>query len=131
VGTQTLIFNLAGRSSTGMYDPYADLMMNCHAQLGLLGPAASIPGAKIILRRGVWVRILPVDAHPLVNRHQRNSQGCRRGLSSALRTALWPPLTSLRLTNTYRPGQLMRWPARVRAVVDPPRDRRAAAPNLR
>jgi UDP-glucose 4-epimerase len=73
VGGRTLVFNLAGQVSHvhSMRDPYADLMMNCQAQLGLLEACRKhAPGAKIVFAgtRQQYGRpeYLPVDErHPL------------------------------------------------------------------
>ena len=45
---RTLVLNLAGQVSHvySMCDPHADLTMNCHAQLGLSKPAASMRQAR-------------------------------------------------------------------------------------
>ena len=73
VRDRTLVFNLAGQVSHvySMCDPYADLMMNCHAQLGLLEACRKhSPGAKIVFagtrQQYGCPEYLPVDErHPL------------------------------------------------------------------
>jgi UDP-glucose 4-epimerase len=114
---RTLVFNLAGQISHvySMCDPYADLMMNCHAQLGLLEACRKhAPGAKIVFTatRQQYGRpeYLPVDErHPLrpidingIHKVAAEAYYLLYGRLYGLR------VTSLRLTNTYGPGQLMR-----------------------
>ena len=114
---QTLIFNLAGQVSHvhSMCDPYADLMMNCHAQLGLLEACRKhSPGAKIVFagtrQQYGCPEYLPVDErHPL---RPIDINGIHKVAGEAYHL-LYGRLyglhvTSLRLTNTYGPGQLMR-----------------------
>jgi UDP-glucose 4-epimerase len=114
---RTLVFNLAGQVSHvySMCDPYADLMMNCHAQLGLLEACRKhAPAAKIIFTatRQQYGRpeYLPVDErHPL---RPIDINGIHKVAAEAyylLYGRLYGlHVTSLRLTNTYGPGQLMR-----------------------
>ena len=112
-----LVFNLAGQVShvESMRDPYSDLMMNCHAQLGLLESCRKhAPDAKIVLTgtRQQYGRpeYLPVDErHPLrpidingIHKVAGEAYHLLYGRLYGLRA------TSLRLTNTYGPGQLMR-----------------------
>ena len=114
---KTLVFNLAGQVShvDSMRDPYSDLMMNCQAQLGLLEACRKhAPGAKIVFTgtRQQYGRpeYLPVDErHPLrpvdingIHKVAGEAYHLLYGRLYGLRT------TSLRLTNTYGPGQLMR-----------------------
>ena len=114
---KTLVFNLAGQVShvDSMRDPYSDLMMNCQAQLGLLEACRKhAPGAKIVFTgtRQQYGRpeYLPVDeCHPLrpvdingIHKVAGEAYHLLYGRLYGLRT------TSLRLTNTYGPGQLMR-----------------------
>jgi UDP-glucose 4-epimerase len=116
VGGRTLVFNLAGQVSHvhSMRDPYADLMMNCQAQLGLLEACRKhAPGAKIVFAgtRQQYGRpeYLPVDErHPLrpidingIHKVAAEAYHLLYGQLYGLRT------TSLRLTNTYGPGQLL------------------------
>jgi nucleoside-diphosphate-sugar epimerase len=114
---RTLVFNLAGQVSHvySMCDPYADLTMNCHAQLGLLEACRKhAPGAKIVFTatRQQYGRpeYLPVDeGHPL---RPIDINGIHKVAAEAYHL-LYGRLyglhvTSLRLTNTYGPGQLMR-----------------------
>lgn len=114
---RTLVFNLAGQVSHvySMCDPYADLMMNCQAQLGLLEACRKhAPGAKIVFTatRQQYGRpeYLPVDeGHPL---RPIDINGIHKVAAEAYHL-LYGRLyglhvTSLRLTNTYGPGQLMR-----------------------
>jgi UDP-glucose 4-epimerase len=114
---RTLVFNLAGQVShvDSIRDPYADLMMNCYAQLGLLEACRKhAPGAKIVFAatRQQYGRpeYLPVDErHPLrpidingIHKVAGEAYHLLYGRLYDLR------VTSLRLTNTYGPGQLMR-----------------------
>jgi UDP-glucose 4-epimerase len=114
---KTLVFNLAGQVShvDSMRDPYSDLMMNCQAQLGLLEACRKhAPGVKIVFAgtRQQYGRpeYLPVDErHPLrpidingIHKVAGEAYHLLYGRLYGLRT------TSLRLTNTYGPGQLMR-----------------------
>jgi UDP-glucose 4-epimerase len=112
-----LVFNLAGQVSHvySMCDPYADLMMNCHAQLGLLEACRKYaPGAKIVFTatRQQYGRpeYLPVDEHHPLRPIDIN--GIHKVAAEAyylLYGRLYGlHVTSLRLTNTYGPGQLMR-----------------------
>jgi UDP-glucose 4-epimerase len=114
---RTLVFNLVGQVSHvySMCDPYADLMMNCHAQLGLLEACRKhAPRAKIVFTatRQQYGRpeYLPVDErHPL---RPIDINGIHKVAAEAyylLYGRLYGlHVTSLRLTNTYGPGQLMR-----------------------
>jgi UDP-glucose 4-epimerase len=114
---KTYVFNLAGQVShvDSMRDPYADLMMNCQAQLGLLEACRKhAPGAKIVFTgtRQQYGRpqYLPVDErHPL---RPIDINGIHKVAGEAyhlLYRQLYGLRTvSLRLTNTYGPGQLMR-----------------------
>jgi UDP-glucose 4-epimerase len=114
---QTLVFNLAGQVShvDSMRDPYADLMMNCQAQLGLLEACRKhAPGVKIVFTgtRQQYGRpeYLPVDErHPL---RPIDINGIHKVAGEAYhllyRRLYGLRTTSLRLTNTYGPGQLMR-----------------------
>ena len=114
---KAVIFNLAGQVShvDSMSDPYSDLMMNCQAHLGLLEACRKrAPGAKIVFTgtRQQYGRpeYLPVDErHPLrpidingIHKVAGEAYHILYGDLYGLRT------TSLRLTNTYGPGQLMR-----------------------
>jgi UDP-glucose 4-epimerase len=114
---KAFVFNLAGQVShvDSMSDPYSDLMMNCQAQLGLLEACRKhAPGAKIVFTgtRQQYGRpeYLPVDErHPLrpidingIHKVAGEAYHLLYGQLYGLRT------TSLRLTNTYGPGQLMR-----------------------
>jgi UDP-glucose 4-epimerase len=114
---KTFIFNLAGQvsHSESMRDPYSDLMMNCQAQLGLLEACRKhAPGAKIVFTgtRQQYGRpeYLPVDErHALcpidingIHKVAAEAYHLLYGRLYGLRT------TSLRLTNTYGPGQPMR-----------------------
>jgi UDP-glucose 4-epimerase len=112
-----LVFNLAGQVSHvySMCDPYADLMMNCHAQLGLLEACRKYaPDAKIVFTatRQQYGRpeYLPVDEHHPLRPIDIN--GIHKVAAEAyylLYGRLYGlHVTSLRLTNTYGPGQLMR-----------------------
>jgi UDP-glucose 4-epimerase len=114
---KTYVFNLAGQVShvDSMCAPYADLMMNCQAQLGLLEACRKhAPGAKIVFTgtRQQYGRpeYLPVDErHPL---RPIDINGIHKVAGEAyhlLYRQLYGLRTvSLRLTNTYGPGQLMR-----------------------
>jgi UDP-glucose 4-epimerase len=117
VRAKAFVFNLAGQVShvDSMSDPYSDLMMNCQAQLGLLEACRKhAPGAKIVFTgtRQQYGRpeYLPVDErHALrpidingIHKVAGEAYHMLYGQLYGLRT------TSLRLTNTYGPGQLMR-----------------------
>jgi UDP-glucose 4-epimerase len=130
---RSFVFNLAGQVSHvhSMCDPYTDLMMNCHAQLVLLEACRKhAPGAKIIFAgtRQQYGRpeYLPVDEyHPL---RPTDINGIHKVAGEAYHL-LYGRLydlraTSLRLTNTYGPRQLMRpsrqafVPCLIRLAVD-------------
>jgi UDP-glucose 4-epimerase len=117
VQDRAFVFNLAGQVShvDSLRDPYADLRSNCHAQLGLLEACRKhAPRAKIVLAgtRQQYGRpeYLPVDErHPLrpidingIHKVAAEAYHLLYGRLYGLRA------TSLRLTNTYGPGQLMR-----------------------
>jgi UDP-glucose 4-epimerase len=117
VRAKAFVFNLAGQVShvDSMSDPYSDLMMNCQAQLGLLEACRKhAPDAKIVFTgtRQQYGRpeYLPVDErHALrpidingIHKVAGEAYHMLYGQLYGLRT------TSLRLTNTYGPGQLMR-----------------------
>jgi UDP-glucose 4-epimerase len=114
---RALVFNLAGQVShlDSMRDPYGDLQINCRAQLGLLEACRKhARGAKIVFAgtRQQYGRpeYLPVDErHPI---RPIDINGIHKAAAEAYHL-LYGRLydlraTSLRLTNTYGPGQLMR-----------------------
>ena len=114
---KALVFNLAGQVShvDSMSDPYSDLMMNCQGHLGLLEACRKhAPAAKVVFTgtRQQYGRpeYLPVDErHPL---RPIDINGIHKVAGEAYhmlyRQCYGLRTTSLRLTNTYGPGQLMR-----------------------
>jgi UDP-glucose 4-epimerase len=114
---QSVIFNLAGQVShiDSMRDPYADLEVNCRAQLSLLEACRhNNPEARVVFAgtRQVYGRPdrLPVDeSHPVrptdVNGVNKMAGEWYHILYS---NVYGVRASSLRLTNTYGPGQLLR-----------------------
>ncbi len=111
------VFNLVGQVShvDSMSDPYTDLEHNCRAHLSLLQACRKQnPHAKILFaatrQQYGRARSLPVDeTQPL---HPRDINGIHKMAGEFYHLlygevyGLWT--TSLRLTNTYGPRQLMR-----------------------
>jgi len=107
------VFNLAGQTShmDSMTDPYADLDINCRAQLSILEACrANNPGARLVYAstRQIYGRpqYLPVDEkHPLnpVDVNGINKMAGER--YHVLYSDVYGIRSScLRLTNTYGPG---------------------------
>jgi UDP-glucose 4-epimerase len=114
---QDIIFNLAGQVShiDSMEHPSADLEINCEAQLSLLEACrANNPRAKIVYagtrQQYGRPRYLPVDEkHPL---EPTDVNGINKAAGEAYHL-LYNKVhgiraTSLRLTNTYGPGLLLK-----------------------
>jgi len=113
---QDFIFNLAGQVShlDSMHDPYADLEANCLPHLALLEACrARNPGVKVVYTstRQVYGApdYLPVDErHPV---HPSDINGIHKLAGERYHTIYNDVhrvrTTSLRLTNTYGPRQLM------------------------
>jgi UDP-glucose 4-epimerase len=117
VRDQEVIFNLAGQVShiDSMLDPFRDLDVNCRSQLALLETCrAANPEAKIIYAstRQIYGKpdYLPVDERHLL--HPTDVNGINK-MAGEWYHILYNQVygiraTSLRLTNTYGPRQLMR-----------------------
>ena len=114
---QDILFNLAGQVShiDSMRDPYTDLEINCRSQLWILESARkNNPEIKIVYAgtRQVYgkPKRLPVDeAHPL---NPTDVNGINK-ISGELYHLVYHSVygirsSSLRLTNTYGPRQLIR-----------------------
>jgi UDP-glucose 4-epimerase len=114
---QDYIFNLAGQVShiDSMRDPYTDLEINCRSQLSLLeacrrnNPAVKIIHASTRQIYGV-PDYLPVDENHLL--HPTDVNGINK-MAGEWYHILYSHVygiraTSLRLTNTYGPRQLMK-----------------------
>ncbi|MCL4465141.1 MAG: NAD-dependent epimerase/dehydratase family protein [Chloroflexi bacterium] len=113
---QDIIFNLAGQIShiDSMRDPYTDLEINCRSQLSLLEACRhNNPEAKIIYASTRQVygkpRYLPVDEEHLAWPTDVNGINKLAGERYHLVYSQVYGLqaTSLRLTNTYGPRQLL------------------------
>jgi len=117
VRDQDLLFNLAGQVShvDSMSDPFTDLEINCRSQLWILEAVRKAnPGLKIVYAstRQIYGRPLrlPVDeTHPL---QPVDVNGINK-ISGELYHLVYHSVygirtTSLRLTNTYGPRQLIR-----------------------
>jgi UDP-glucose 4-epimerase len=114
---QEVIFNLAGQVShiDSMLDPFRDLDVNCRSQLALLETCrTSNPEAKVIFAstRQIYGKpdYLPVDERHLL--HPTDVNGINK-MAGEWYHILYNQVygiraTSLRLTNTYGPRQLMR-----------------------
>jgi UDP-glucose 4-epimerase len=117
VGGQDYIFNLAGQVShiDSMRDPYTDLEINCRSQLSLLEACRrNNPSVKIIhaSTRQIYgiPDYLPVDEKHLL--HPTDVNGINK-MAGEWYHILYSSVygvraTSLRLTNTYGPRQLMK-----------------------
>ncbi|MBN2355832.1 NAD-dependent epimerase/dehydratase family protein [candidate division KSB1 bacterium] len=117
VKEQDYIFNLAGQVShiDSMEDPYTDLEINCRSQLSILEACRhNNPGVKIVFAgtRQQYGKpdYLPVDEnHP---QHPTDVNGINK-MAGEWYHILYNNVygiraTSLRLTNTYGPRQLMK-----------------------
>lgn len=117
VREQDYIFNLAGQVShiDSMKDPYTDLEINCRSQLSLLEACRhNNPEVKIVFASTRQVYgvpdYLPVDEkHPL---HPTDVNGINKmagdGYHILYNNVYGLRATSLRLTNTYGPRQLVK-----------------------
>jgi UDP-glucose 4-epimerase len=114
---QDYIFNLAGQVShiDSMRDPYTDLEINCRSQLSLLEACRrNNPSVKIIhaSTRQIYgiPDYLPVDEKHLV--HPTDVNGINKMAGEwyhiVYSNVYGVRATSLRLTNTYGPRQLMK-----------------------
>ena len=114
---QDYIFNLAGQVShiDSMQDPYTDLEINCRSQLSLLEACRHHnPGAKVIFASTRQVYGVP-DYFPVDERHLLHPTDVN-GINKM--AGEWYHIlynnvyrlraTSLRLTNTYGPRQLVK-----------------------
>jgi UDP-glucose 4-epimerase len=114
---QSVIFNLAGQVShiDSMQDPHADLEVNCRAQLSLLEACRhNNPEARVVFAgtRQVYGRPdrLPVDETHPVRPTDVNGVNKMAGewYHILYNNVYRVRASSLRLTNTYGPGQLLR-----------------------
>src|SRR3970040_1622726 len=116
-GRQDILFNLAGQTShlDSMRDPFTDLEINCRSQLSILEACRkNNPDTKVIFActRQVYGRpeSLPVDErHPV---HPTDVNGINN-MAGEWYHILYNNVygiraVSLRLTNTYGPGLLMK-----------------------
>jgi UDP-glucose 4-epimerase len=117
VQEQDFIFNLAGQRShiDSMRDPYTDLEINCRSQLSILEACRHYnPGAKIVYAgtRQVYgvPEYLPVDERHLLHPTDVNGINIMAGewYHILYNNVYGVRCTSLRLTNTYGPRQLMK-----------------------
>jgi UDP-glucose 4-epimerase len=117
VRNQSVIFNLAGQVShiDSMRDPYTDLEINCRAQLSLLEACRhNNAEARVIFAgtRQVYGRPdrLPVDEDHPVRPTDVNGINKTAGewYHILYNNVYGVRASSLRLTNTYGPGQLLR-----------------------
>jgi len=114
---QDVLFNLAGQVShiDSMTDPFTDLEINCRSQLWILEAVRKKnPGVKIVYAgtRQIYGRPmrLPVDESHLLNPADVNGINKISGESYHLvyHSVHGLRASSLRLTNTYGPRQLIR-----------------------
>ena len=119
VRDQEVLFNLAGQVShiDSMTDPFTDLEINCRSQLSILEAVRqNNPGVKIVYAgtRQVYGRPqrLPVDESHLLNPTDVNGINKISGEFYHLvyHSVYGIRASSLRLTNTYGPRQLIRHP---------------------
>lgn len=114
---QDYIFNLAGQVShiDSMRDPYTDLEINCRSQLSLLEACRyNNPGVKIIYASTRQIYgvpdYLPVDERHLL--HPTDVNGINKMAGEwyhiLYNNVYGVRATSLRLTNTYGPRQLVK-----------------------
>lgn len=117
VRDQDFLFNLAGQVShiDSMVDPMTDLEINCRSQLSILEACRHVnPGVRIVYAStrqiyGKPVELPVTEDHPIrptdvngINKTSGEMYHKMYGDVYGLRT------TSLRLTNTYGPRQLMK-----------------------
>lgn len=114
---QEVLFNLAGQVShiDSMTDPFTDLEINCRSQLSILEAVRKgNPEIKIVYAgtRQIYGRpkTLPVDENHILNPSDVNGINKISGESYHLvyHHAYGLRASSLRLTNTYGPRQLIR-----------------------
>ncbi|HLE80867.1 MAG TPA: NAD-dependent epimerase/dehydratase family protein, partial [Dehalococcoidia bacterium] len=114
---QDILFNLAGQVShiDSMLDPYTDLEINCRSQLSLLEACRKRnPGIKVVYAgtRQVYgkPRYLPVDEDHLLQPTDVNGINTMAGewYHILYNNVYQVRACSLRLTNTYGPGLLVR-----------------------
>ena len=114
---QEVLFNLAGQVShiDSMTDPFTDLEINCRSQLWILEAVRkNNPGVKMVYAgtRQVYgkPKSLPVDETHLLNPTDVNGINKISGESYHLvyHSVYGIRASSLRLTNTYGPRQLIR-----------------------
>jgi UDP-glucose 4-epimerase len=119
VREQDILFNLAGQVShiDSMVDPFTDLEINCRSQLWILEAVRkNNPGVKMVYAgtRQVYgkPKSLPVDETHLLNPTDVNGINKISGESYHLvyHSVYGIRASSLRLTNTYGPRQLIRHP---------------------
>jgi UDP-glucose 4-epimerase len=119
VRDQEVLFNLAGQVShiDSMTDPFTDLEINCRSQLSILEAVRqNNPGVRIVYAgtRQVYGRPqrLPVDESHLLNPTDVNGINKISGEFYHLvyHSVYGIRASSLRLTNTYGPRQLIRHP---------------------
>jgi UDP-glucose 4-epimerase len=114
---QEYIFNLAGQVShiDSMLDPYTDLEINCRSQLSLLEACRyNNPGVKIVYASTRQIYgvpdYLPVDEKHLL--HPTDVNGINKMAGEwyhiVYNNVYGVRATSLRLTNTYGPRQLVK-----------------------
>lgn len=117
VQKRDLIFNLAGQVShiDSMKDPYTDLEINCRSQLSLLEACKkNNPGVKIVFagtrQQYGKADYLPVDEKHLMRPTDVNGINKMAGewYHILYNNVYGIRATSLRLTNTYGPRQMMK-----------------------
>lgn len=117
VRDQDFLFNLAGQVShiDSMVDPMTDLEINCRSQLSILEACRHVnPGVRTVYAStrqiyGKPVELPATEEHPL---HPTDVNGINK-MSGETYHQLYADVyglrtTSLRLTNTYGPRQLMK-----------------------
>ncbi len=130
---QDVIFNLAGQVShiDSMRDPYTDLEINCRAQLSLLEACRKFnPSVKVVYAgtRQIYGKPLQLPVDEMHPKRPTDVNGINK-MAGEWYHVLYNDVhgvkaTSLRLTNTYGPRQLMKHnrqgfiPWFVRQVVD-------------
>lgn len=114
---QDVIFNLAGQVShiDSMRDPYTDLEINCRAQLSLLEACRKFnPSVKVVYAstRQIYGKPLRLPVDEMHPKRPTDVNGINK-MAGEWYHILYNNVhgvraTSLRLTNTYGPRQLMR-----------------------
>ncbi|MBI2952726.1 MAG: NAD-dependent epimerase/dehydratase family protein [Chloroflexi bacterium] len=114
---QDYIFNLAGQVShiDSMADPYTDLEINCHSQLSILEACRNNnPTVKVVFASTRQIygvpEYLPVDERHLLRPTDVNGINKMAGewYHIVYNNVYGIKATSLRLTNTYGPRQLVK-----------------------